>query len=151
MSPEHHNLVSLVRARNFRDDVVRRPTFGMDPVDDVELELDYASIGQQPPDATVVLVAHDQGGRRLCQIERRLLGNAGASERTDLPVVAAGVVDANERAVSDQKLVELLLDLVVRQRLRLPVALWLLLWLLLWRPLRRWLTQLRQHVSVFAA
>ena len=41
-------------------------------------------------------------------------------ERANLTVIAAGVVDADERAVGDEKLIELLLDLVVRQRLRLP-------------------------------
>ena len=68
---EHDDFVGLVGARNFRDDVVARPSLGMGAIDDVELELDGAAVGEQAPDAAVVLVAHHDRGRRLRHVVAR--------------------------------------------------------------------------------
>src|SRR4029453_17664312 len=146
MSAEHHHFVGLVGARDFGDDVIRSTSFGMGPVDDIEFELDSTFVAKQPPDAAVVLVAHDDSGRCLRQIEITVLCNAGATKRPDLSMIPAGVVNTDQRTVCDEKLIELLLNLVVRQRLWFAVALLLLLWLLLLRTLCRWLIQLREHV-----
>ena len=60
-------------------------------------------------------------------------------------MITARVVHADERAVRNEKLIELLLNLIVRQRLGCTTA---LLLLLLLRTLSRWLIQLREHFRV---
>ena len=84
---------------------------------------------------------------------------AGIAERADLAVVAPRVVDADQRAAVDEELVELLLKLVVGQRLRVARLLRLLLLglrlrrlllLLLCRAAGRRRIQLVQHLGVVA-
>ena len=75
--------------------------FRIGAIDDVELELDRRAVGEDARDAAVVLVAHDDGRHRLGR------GRRSVVERDDLAVLAARVVDANERAVVDEELVDL--------------------------------------------
>ncbi len=108
---EHDHFVRFVAARNFRHDVVAGASLGMGAIDDVELELNGAAVGDEAPDAAVVLVPHHDGRRRLGHVV------AGIVERADLAVVASRIVDADNGAAVDEKLVELLLQLIVVQRL----------------------------------
>ena len=147
MAAEHHDLVRLVGAGNLRDGVVGGAPLRMQAVDDVELQLDAAGrrarrargaprrssrpAVQQTPDAPVVLVAHDDGRRRLGGVI------AAAVEGADLAVVARRIVDANGSGVGDEELVQQIVGLRRRQRtvLRLVRAGRLCVGLVL-RPLR---------------
>src|SRR4030095_12869521 len=65
---------------------------------------------EQPPDAPVILVAHDDDRGRLGFIKGAVV------ERANLPVIAAGIGDANEHATRDEERIELLVEFVRRQR-----------------------------------
>ena len=96
---------ALSRARNLADHVVAGLAFGIDVVDDVELQLDVFAVGQQAFDAAVIVVAQDQGGHGLRGIVgAMLLGHDDA-------VAARRVVQAHHRAAGEQHGVELLADL----------------------------------------
>ena len=109
VSAEHDDLVLLVRARDLRDRVVRRVPLRIRPVDDVEFEAHRRAIGEDPRDAAVVLVAHDDGGHGLRDVVRAVV------ERDDLAVRAAGVVDARGRLVLDEERVHALVNLARRE------------------------------------
>ena len=82
-----------------------------------ELELDGRAVGQHARDAAVVFVAHHDGRHRLGHVEGAVV------EGADLAVLAAGVVDAADRAGGDQELIELFGDLRGRDDVRVRAAL----------------------------
>ncbi len=111
MAAQHDHFVGFVRAGNFGDGVVRGLAFGIDAIDDVEFERDISAVGEHARDAAIVFVAHHDSRYNFIDFERAIV------ESAYLPKFAAGVVDANQRAVGFQKNVELLVDLSIRERL----------------------------------
>ena len=122
VSAKHHHFRLLVRARDFRDHVVRRLALGIGLVDDVELEFDHAVVVEEPADPAIVLVSQHHARNRLREVEGAIV------EGADLAVFASCVVEADERAVRDQELIDDLGNLVggeaggVRSRRRSGVA-----------------------------
>ena len=110
MPTEHHDFIFLVCSGNLGDRVVRRPSFWIDPVHDVELELDRCAVGKDSGNASVVLVSQDDGWDRLGEVVRRVV------ECDDLTVLASRVVDTNERATLDEELIDLRSELACGDR-----------------------------------
>src|SRR5206468_4354727 len=100
VSPEHDHLVLLVASRNLGNGVVGGSTLGIRTIDDVELEFDRSAVLEDARDAAVVLVPHDHGGHGFVRIVGRVV------ERDNLPVFAAGIIDANQCALFDEELID---------------------------------------------
>src|SRR5262245_12094545 len=105
MPAQHHHFVLLIRPRNLGDGVVGGSPFGVGAIDDVEFEVDRGAIGQDSSDSSVVFVSDHDRWDGFSKVKRSVV------ERDDLTVFAAGVVHANDRAVINEKLIDLGLQL----------------------------------------
>jgi len=102
MASEHDYFVGFVTAGNFRNRVVGSCAFGIDMVNDIELQCDISSIRQNSRDASKIFIAHDNGRHGFVDIKRAVI------KGTYLAKLTAGIVHPNNSAVVAQEQIELL-------------------------------------------
>src|SRR5215813_11268867 len=108
MSAQHDHFVLFISPRDLRDGVVGGFAFGIPMIDDVELELDWSAVRKNTSDPSVIFIAHHDSWKRLGSIEGSIV------ESTDLTMLAASIIDSDQRAACNQKLIELLIYLTSR-------------------------------------
>src|SRR6267142_4682840 len=109
MSSQHDHFVGLVGSGNFRDRIVGSFTLGVVAVDYVELQRNLSGICQKSRDAAKIFITHDHRRDYFIDVKSAIV------ESPYLTVFAACVVDAHQSAISFEKLVELFINLPVRQ------------------------------------
>ena len=84
--------------------------FGIDAVDDVELQHDFSAVVENACDASKVFIAHHDRRYHFVNVKRAVV------ESANLPKLTTGIVDSNQRAIVFQKRIELFRDLAISER-----------------------------------
>src|ERR1051325_3666466 len=89
MTTKHDYFVGFIAAGYLSNRVVRRRTFRIDVIDDVEFQRDISAISKDASDTSIVFIAHDHGGDRFCHIKGSIV------ESANLTKFATSIVDPN--------------------------------------------------------
>src|SRR5574338_1248298 len=97
MPTEHDDFVGFVSATNLCDGVVGSRTFGIDTIDDIELQHHVSAVIENTADTPEVFIAHDDRWYHFVDVEGPVV------ESTNLPKLTTRIVNTNQSAVRFQK------------------------------------------------
>src|SRR4051812_40902144 len=105
MAAKHDDFIFLIRTVDLTDQVVARLSFGDEMTTQIELETDSRTVGKKSRDTAEILIAHDDRGYHLFNVEGPII------ERTHRAAIQLRLVDANQSSVIEKKFVDLFVDL----------------------------------------